>query len=125
VPARVGVGSASAAALAGQTVNVPLRLEDAGRITGRVVSETAGTPVTGADVTLTLWRAAGGGLLFYTHSDAQGLWAFENIPLGAVSVSVADPTTGGKALAAGSSLAANASSPSLRPTPPRASRPRT
>src|SRR6185295_5739830 len=36
VPGRVGVGSASGDVLAGQTLNVPLQLEDAGTVTGRV-----------------------------------------------------------------------------------------
>jgi hypothetical protein len=36
VPGRVGVGSASGDVVAGQTTNVPLQLEDAGSVTGRI-----------------------------------------------------------------------------------------
>ena len=95
VPDRVGVGTGASAILAGQTVEVPLRIEDAGRVTGRVTHED-GTPAHGADVTLSLWRA-NGRLVFYSHSDAQGAFTFENVPLGAVTLHVYDPATVGGA----------------------------
>ncbi|MBV8856458.1 MAG: carboxypeptidase regulatory-like domain-containing protein, partial [Acidobacteria bacterium] len=107
-PNRVGTAAAAGAVAGGQTANVDLRLEDAGRVVGRVVSEGAGVPVAGADVTLTLYRQTGGTLFFYAHSDSQGAFAFESIPLGTASVAVSDTTTGGVARASNLALAANA-----------------
>ncbi|HJQ33117.1 MAG TPA: LamG-like jellyroll fold domain-containing protein [Pyrinomonadaceae bacterium] len=107
VAGRVGVGTGGATALAGQNVDVPLRLEDAGKVTGRVVSEASGAPVAGVDVTLTLWRTCCGGIVFYTHSDSQGVWALDNLPLGAVTISISDPATGGIAQASNLSLTTN------------------
>jgi hypothetical protein len=106
VTGRVEVGSASGVGLAGQTVELPIRLEDAGRVTGTVKTDDGSAPVTGADVVLFLNRASGGSLRFYTHTDAAGVWRFDNVPLGTLSVTVMDIPTGGLARAFGA-LTAN------------------
>ncbi|MDT7780154.1 MAG: large repetitive protein [Acidobacteriota bacterium] len=103
---RVGVGSASGQINANQTTNVTIKLEDAGRIIGRLKSEDGSAPVVGADVILTLYRANGPGLRFYAHTDSQGAWAFDNIPLGGVVVNIND-VAGGHARARGVALTTN------------------
>ncbi|HVF42305.1 MAG TPA: LamG-like jellyroll fold domain-containing protein, partial [Pyrinomonadaceae bacterium] len=107
VTGRVGSGNASGTALAGQNLDVALRLEDAGRVTGRLLNESGGAPAAGVDVTLTLSRACCGSLTFYTHSDSQGVWSFDNLPLGTVNVSMSDTETGGLAQLSGLALSAN------------------
>ena len=106
VPNRVGVGSAAGDVLAGQTVNVPIRIENAGRVMGRVTQPDGNSPATGMDVVLTLSRP-GFYQNFYTHTDSQGVWNFDNIPLGTVSVYINDLQTGAAARADNASLSQN------------------
>jgi hypothetical protein len=106
VPGRVGVGSASGDVLAGQTLNVPLQLEDAGTVTGRANAFDGTTPVQGASVSVTLFRPAGS-LTFYTHTNAQGLWTLNNVPLGTLDILVSDEVSGGVARARSIALATN------------------
>lgn len=107
VASVVGAGAASGDIIANQTVEVPVRLEDAGRVTGRVKTESGAAPVVGAGVILTLLRTDGQTVRFYSHTDAQGLWVFENIPLGAVRVGAYDAASPGVALVTGVTLNAN------------------
>jgi hypothetical protein len=104
-PNRVGVGTASGQLTANQTMNLTMRLEDAGRIVGTVKSEDGGAPVVGADVILTLSRTTGQ-QRFYAHTNAQGAWSFDNIPLGGVFISIND-VSGAKARIGGLALATN------------------
>ncbi|HEY0407421.1 MAG TPA: LamG-like jellyroll fold domain-containing protein, partial [Pyrinomonadaceae bacterium] len=106
VPNRVGVGTAAGDLAANQNLDLPVRLEDAGGVTGVVKAADGATPVAGVDITLYLSRSAGN-LIFYTHTNSQGVWNFENVPLGAIFVSAHDVTSGGIARSAGVSLATN------------------
>jgi protocatechuate 3,4-dioxygenase beta subunit len=105
-PNRVGGGTASGTIVAGQSLDLPIRLEDAGRILGTVKTADGSAPVTGADVVLTLSRP---GLFatFYAHTNSAGAWSFENVPLGTVSVRATDPMTGQSARALNRQLTAN------------------
>ncbi len=107
VPNRVGVGTASAELAASQTLPLDVRLEDAGRVMGRLKSLDGTTPAVGADVTLSLVTTAGKSLRLYAHTDTQGIWRYTNVPLGRVSVSVFDNMTGGIARYPSADLAMN------------------
>ncbi|HEY0730158.1 MAG TPA: carboxypeptidase regulatory-like domain-containing protein, partial [Pyrinomonadaceae bacterium] len=106
VPGRVAVGSASGTALAGQTTNVTLQLEDAGTVTGRVHAADGSTPVQGASVSVTLNRPSGQ-VSFFTHTGAQGIWTLNNVPLGTLDIKVTDEVSGGVARARNVVLATN------------------
>jgi hypothetical protein len=106
VPGRVGVGSATGDVLAGETTNVPLQLENAGAVTGRVNAFDGTTPVQGASVSVTLFRTSGS-LTFYTHTNAQGNWTLSNIPLGTLDILVNDEVSGGIFRLRGVALATN------------------
>jgi hypothetical protein len=106
VPGRVGVGSATGEVLAGQTTNVPLQLENAGAVAGRVNGFDGTTTVQGASVSVTLFRSSGS-LTFYTHTNAQGNWTLNNIPLGTLDILVNDEVSGGVARLRGVALATN------------------
>jgi hypothetical protein len=106
VPNRVGVGSASGTIIAGQSLDRPVRLEDAGRVRGSVKNADGSSPVTGADVMLSLSRP-GFSTTFYTHTNSQGAWSFESVPLGAVSVRVTEPSSGAVARSLDNQLATN------------------
>jgi hypothetical protein len=103
----VGTGTASGDLQANQTLDLPARLADAGRLTGRVKSESGASPIVGASIVVTLRRADNSTIRFYTHTDAQGAWAFDNIPLGTVSVVAYDAASTGVALANGFTLVSN------------------
>jgi PA14 domain/Concanavalin A-like lectin/glucanases superfamily/Bacterial Ig-like domain/Carboxypeptidase regulatory-like domain len=107
VPNRAGAGAAVGDLAAGQTLDVPVRLEDAGRITAHVKTEDGTADVTGADVSLSLVRAGNQTLRLYTHTDAQGVLLFDYVPLGTASLFVNDAATGGAALSDALSLATN------------------
>ena len=105
VAGRVGAGSASGTLAFGQTVEQAIKLEDAGTITGRV-KLVDGTPVFSADVTLTVVRT-GSTLKLFTHTNGQGFYTYQNVPLGTASVSVFDPNTSGVGAASGIALTTN------------------
>ena len=107
VPGRVGVGSASGDLVGGQTITVPLQLEDAGNVTGTVTSADGSTPVQGASVAVTLKRPSAPWLNFYTHTNAQGVWTLGNVPLGILDIAVVDEVSGGIARARDVALATN------------------
>ena len=104
---RVGVGSASGEIANSATLDLPVRLEDAGEVTGRLKSADGASPAVGADVTLTLRTPSNQTFRFYGHTDTQGAFLFRNVPLGSVSVGVNDATTGGVARYLAQTLAAN------------------
>lgn len=106
VPGRVAVGSAAGDALAGQTTNINLQLEDAGTVTGKVYSADGSTPVQGASVSVTLTRPSGT-VSFFTHSGALGIWTLNNVPLGTLNINVTDEVSGGIARAKNVVLATN------------------
>ena len=106
VPGRVAVGSASGNALAAQTTNINLQLEDAGTVTGRVTAEDGTTPVQGASVSVTLFRPSGQ-VSFFTHTGAQGIWTLTNVPLGTLDIKVTDEVSGGIARVKNVVLATN------------------
>ncbi len=106
VPGRVAVGSASGTALANQTTNVNLQLENAGTVTGRVTTADGETPVQGASVSVTLFRPSGT-VSFFTHTAAQGIWTLTNVPLGTLDIKVTDEVSGGIARAKNVVLATN------------------
>ena len=105
-PNRVGGGTASGTIVAGQSIDLPIRLEDAGRVLGTAKTADGSSPVTGADVTLTLSRP-GFYTTFYTHTNSSGAWSFENVLLGTVTVNVSDPLTGAVGRVKNLSLATN------------------
>ncbi|HWS88659.1 MAG TPA: carboxypeptidase regulatory-like domain-containing protein, partial [Pyrinomonadaceae bacterium] len=104
---RVGVGSASGAISAGANLDLSVRLEDAGQVTGRLKSVDGVSPAVGADVTLTLRTPSNQTFRFYGHTDTQGLFLFQNVPLGSATVNVNDATTGGVTRYATQTLASN------------------
>ncbi len=106
VPGRVAVGSASGNALVAQTTNINLQLEDAGTVTGRVMSTDGSTPVQGANVSVTLIRPSGT-VSFFAHTGAQGIWTLNNVPLGTLNIKVTDEVSGGIARASNIVLATN------------------
>ncbi|MDX6694607.1 MAG: large repetitive protein [Blastocatellia bacterium] len=106
VPNRVGVGTAAGDLAANQNLELPVRLEDAGGVTGVVKAADGATPIAGVDITLYLSRPAGG-LVFYTHTNSQGVWNFENVPLGTISVMAHDIISGGIARSGSAALATN------------------
>ncbi|HTG86769.1 MAG TPA: Ig-like domain-containing protein, partial [Pyrinomonadaceae bacterium] len=106
VPGRVAVGSASGVALANETTNVALQLEDAGSVTGRVLAADGSTPVQGASVSVTLNRPSGQ-VSFFAHTAAQGIWILNNVPLGTLDIKVTDEVSGGIARAKNVVLATN------------------
>ena len=105
-PGRVGVGSAAGDVFAGQTTNVLLQLEDAGTVTGRVNATDGATPVQGASVSVTLFRS-GGSLTFFAHTNGQGVWTLNNVPLGTMDILVTDEVSGGVARVRNVALATN------------------
>jgi hypothetical protein len=100
VPDNSRKGAATGTIIAGQTVNLPINLEESGTVTGRLQSELA-TMVAGADVTLTIKRPTDPywfpGVQRFTHSNAEGSFTFTNVPLGTLNLSVFDPSTDGTA----------------------------
>jgi hypothetical protein len=107
VPNRTGTGSASALVSANQNVEVPIRLEDAGAVTGTLKMPDGTSPAVGSDVMLTLTKTNGQSYNFYTHTSTQGVWRFDNLPLGTLSVSITDANTGGIARRYGLALTTN------------------
>lgn len=106
VPNRVGVGTANGSLAAGQTAEINLQLENAAAITGKAVDSDGVTPVGGADVTLHLTRPSGV-LTLTTHTDAQGVWLYRNVPLGTATVTVQDVLTGRRARVSDAALTTN------------------
>ncbi|MFN0124808.1 MAG: carboxypeptidase regulatory-like domain-containing protein, partial [Blastocatellia bacterium] len=97
VPNRTGGGTAAGAITANQPLELPIRLEDAGTVTGLVRAPNGTSPAVGADVTLRLSRNGANIATYFTHTNTQGAFSVENIPLGTVTVSVFDPANNGVA----------------------------
>jgi hypothetical protein len=112
-PEIIGAGSATGTLAANQSLTVPLMLADAGSITGTVVNSAA-APIIGAQVTLTLTPASGSGsgsggspLTLITHTNSQGGFQFNNVPLGTGSILIADLNGGNFAKQSGLALTTN------------------
>jgi hypothetical protein len=106
VPNRVGVGAAAGDLAANQNLDLPIRLEDAGSVTGIVKTSDGSAPVAGVDISATLSRSSGT-QRFYTHTNTQGAWSFENIPLGSLYITASDLSSGGIARANNVTLSTN------------------
>lgn len=107
VPDIIGVGTAAGNLAGGQTINQNLQLDAAGKISGRVLSVDGSTPAVGADVTLKLTKPNYFSYTFIAHTDSNGNWAVENLPLGTASVNIFDTSSGGRASVSGLILNAN------------------
>ena len=102
---RVGVADGTLAA--GQTLVLDVQLESAGTVRGAALAVDGVSPApAGVDVTVRVASPGRPTHTFYTHTNSQGHFVVPNVPLGTVSVSLADTATGGVANATGS-LAAN------------------
>ncbi|MEM9557540.1 MAG: carboxypeptidase regulatory-like domain-containing protein [Acidobacteriota bacterium] len=71
----------------GEDVAVTITLTPSGVLTGMVLAADGSTPVPGAEVTLEPSSRQ-------TIADAAGVYCFENLPLGAYTLDVLEPTTG-------------------------------
>ncbi len=107
VSGRAGVGSAASSLAAGQTLTLNLKLEPAGTITGRVLKTDGVTPAVGVDITTSVTKADSTKLTLVAHTDSTGHFRHEEVPLGAITISVSDPDSDAIGLATGLSLAAN------------------
>jgi hypothetical protein len=106
VPGRPEVGVASGVITANQTLSLNIKLEDAGIVTGVVKLPDGLTNAISADVKLSLLRS-GSSIIFFTHTNAQGVFTFANVPLGTVNLSVSEISSGGIVFASGLQLATN------------------
>lgn len=108
-PDNARAGLAAGTIVAGQTVNLDVRLEDAGMITG-VLKKEMDVPVANADITLRS-RRPGDSIFVYlesfTHTDSQGRFMLGNIRLGELTLIAFDPATNTTATINGRGLTAN------------------
>ncbi len=107
VPNRTAVGAANGTLQAAETLTIPLVLEPAGTVTGRVVRPDGTTPAVGADVTVRVIRPVGGTITVVAHTDAAGVYRADQVSLGTIEISVQHYETEGLALISGLSLTAN------------------
>ncbi|RPJ61419.1 MAG: hypothetical protein EHM23_06995, partial [Acidobacteria bacterium] len=107
VPNRTAVGVANGTLEAAQTLTIPLVLEPAGIVTGRVVRPDGTTPAVGADVTIRVTRPAGGFMTLVAHTNAAGIYRAEQVSLGTIEITVKDYESDGLAAISGLSLTAN------------------
>jgi hypothetical protein len=94
-------GSGSGVVVPGQTTSIVVAVQDSGRVIGRVLRSDGTTPAYGANVTV---QVTPGGASVTVPVDPLGNFEAVGVPLGTVTVRVADPATGGVALATGLSL---------------------
>lgn len=107
VPDNSRRGSATGNITANQTLNLPIRLEDSGTVIGRVLKEQS-VAVSGADITLTIRRQSDGVTVRrFTHTNSEGLFTLENIPVGLLTLDVNDSSTDSSARVTGRSLNTN------------------
>jgi len=107
VPNRTVVGAATGTLQSGQLVSIPLTLEPAGIVTGKVVRPDGTTPAVGADVKLLVTRAAGGTIAFTAYTNAAGIYRLDQVLLGSVEILVEFQETDGMAKISGLSLSTN------------------
>ncbi|HEX7314765.1 MAG TPA: LamG-like jellyroll fold domain-containing protein [Pyrinomonadaceae bacterium] len=105
--ARNRAGGGAGELAGAQTLDLAVRLEDAGSLTARVRTEDGSAAIAGAEAALTLLRADGKSLRLLANTDAQGLLVFDYVPLGTASLVINDSQTGGVAVADGLAFAAN------------------
>jgi hypothetical protein len=106
VAGRAGAGVASNTITANQTIELPVRMEDAGTVKGIVKKSDGITPSASTDVRLTLVQSAKV-INLLGHTNSHGIFIFENVPLGTVSINISDPQTEDTASASGLSLNEN------------------
>ena len=97
-------GSGSGDVVPGETTTIVVAVQDSGRVIGRVLRSDGTTPAYGASVTV---QVTPGGASVTVSADPLGNFEAVGVPLGTVTVRVADPATGGVALATGLSLLAD------------------
>ncbi|MCU1246824.1 MAG: LamG domain protein jellyroll fold domain protein, partial [Acidobacteria bacterium] len=97
-------GTASGAVTPGANSNVTIQLQPSGTVTGLVVRPDGTTPAYGATVLLQLGSGAGSVSL---QSGSDGRFTATGVPLGAFTVRIDDPLTGGIGLVGGLTVAAN------------------
>ncbi|MFB3903054.1 MAG: LamG-like jellyroll fold domain-containing protein [Acidobacteriota bacterium] len=107
VPNRTTVGAAAATLAADQILSIPLTLEPAGSVTGKVVRPDGTTPAVGADVTVRVARPSGGAVAFTSHTDSAGIYRLDQVLLGSVEIWVEFAESRGLAAMSGLSLSAN------------------
>ncbi len=107
VPNRMAVGVANGTLQAAETLTIPLVLEPAGTVTGKVVKPDGTTPAVGADVTVRVTRTGGGIVTIVAHTDAAGVYRADQVSLGTIEISVQHYETDGLAVISGLSLTAN------------------
>jgi hypothetical protein len=97
-------GTATAVVLPSQAAAVDVRLQDSATVTGTVVRSNGTTPAIGADAILKLTP---GLLQIPVQVQADGRFVASGVPLGAFTLSVKDPFTGGVALVTGRATTVN------------------
>lgn len=108
VPEILGVGTAADTLAGAQTLTKNLQLESAGKVFGNVKDPDGTSPAVGADVVLTLVKQGQiYGYSFVSHTDSNGNWEINNLPLGAISIRFSDPNSNGIAGVSGLSLNTN------------------
>lgn len=95
-------GSTSGTIVADQVNELTVQVQPSGTITGLVLRPDGHTPAVGANVTIQL---AAGTVIVQAQND--GRFTATGVPLGAFTVRVNDPQTGGLGLVQGQTLAAN------------------
>lgn len=95
-------GSTSGTIVADQVNELTLQVQPSGTITGLVLRPDGHTPAVGANVTIQL---AAGTVIVQAQND--GRFTATGVPLGAFTVRVNDPLTGGLGLVQGQTLATN------------------
>jgi hypothetical protein len=96
-------GTATATVVAGQETTVNVRLQDSATVTGLVLRADGVTPAFGADTMIRLSN----GLSIPVQVLSDGRFTATGVPLGAISVRVTDPFTGGVALRENVALTTN------------------
>ena len=80
---------------AGETNQVTLRLGDSGSILGEVVRADGVTPVAGVDLAIDYSSQSANAGRAVFHTGVDGMFRFDNVPLGSVHVGAAAPDFGG------------------------------
>lgn len=107
VPQIVGVGTAADNLAGGQSLVKNLQLESAGKVFGNVKATDGTSPAIGSDIILSLAKQGGGFFTFITHTNSNGDWEIDNLPLGTISVRITDANSGGVASITGLNLNTN------------------
>ncbi|HXK60731.1 MAG TPA: Ig-like domain-containing protein [Acidobacteriota bacterium] len=107
VPGRTAAAGAAETLESGQVLTIPLILEPAGTVTGKVIRPDGTTPAVGTDVTVKVTRPVGGTLTLTTHTDAAGIYRLDQVILGMIEISVHLLETDGRAAITALHLSSN------------------